>query len=161
MVETIFSYKPHSNESQLPKVAEALINAHPCLSQRGSHNPWYGWKVLLGTYRTVMAKSGCAEVAVNAGRRSRNNPDYDHPHSNIKKAGHSEINFLLNFPKGANQMSLEQMRLQVLEESEKPEKKKAVHRKVHADNFCFRTPRDCERRSTGKGSFDQMASTAD
>ncbi|MED6259421.1 hypothetical protein ATANTOWER_022504 [Ataeniobius toweri] len=71
-----------------------------------------------------MAKSGCVEVAVNAGRRSRNNPDYDHPHSNIKKARHSEINFLLNFPKGANQMSLEQMRLQVLEESEKPEKKK-------------------------------------
>ncbi|XP_062847746.1 uncharacterized protein LOC134310155 [Trichomycterus rosablanca] len=142
MAETIYSYKPYPNESQLAKAAEALVNAHPCLTEHGSHIPWYGWKVRLthkmGNYRTIMAKSGCAEVAVNTGRRSKNNPDSAHPHSNIKKARRSEINFLPNFPKGENQTSLEQMRLQVMEESEKMEINQMFIEKCMQTTFALR-----------------------
>lgn len=119
----MFSFKAYLNDTEVAKAAEALLCAHPCLTERGSDTAWYGCKIRLkhkmGNYPTIMSKSGCAEVTVNTGRRSRSNPENAHPHSNIKKARRSEVNFLPNFPKGENQTSLEQIRLQVLEEIEK------------------------------------------
>ncbi|KAK7930694.1 hypothetical protein WMY93_007089 [Mugilogobius chulae] len=126
MAETIFGFKAYPTERDLAKAAEALVTTHPCLSERGSETVWYGWKIRLahkmGNYRTIMSKSGCAEVAVNTGKRSKHNPESEHPHSNIKKPRRSEVNFLPNFPKGENQLSLEEIRLQMKEEMEKTEK---------------------------------------
>ncbi|RXN35106.1 hypothetical protein ROHU_003839 [Labeo rohita] len=76
----------------------------------------------MGNYRTKLARSGCLEVSVNKGKRSKNNPDKDPPHSNIKRARRAEVYFLPNFPKGRNQASLEEMRLDILHEVEKSEK---------------------------------------
>ena len=107
------------------KAAEALIEAHPCLTEYGSKSGWYGWKVCLkfkmGNYRTKLARAGCAEVSVNAGRRSVNNPDREHPHSNIRRARRAEVNFLPNFPRGENEATLEQLKLQIQKEVEKTE----------------------------------------
>lgn len=67
----------------------------------------------MGNYRTKLARSGCVEVSVNAGRRSVNNPEGEHPHSNIKRARRAEMNYLSNFPRGEDQVSLEDMRVQI------------------------------------------------
>lgn len=76
----------------------------------------------MGNYQTIRSRSGCAEVAVNMGKKSKNRPENPHPHSNIKKARRSEVIFLPTFPKGENQTSLEQLRLQILEEIDKVER---------------------------------------
>ncbi|XP_030193447.1 uncharacterized protein LOC115529102 [Gadus morhua] len=75
----------------------------------------------MGNYRTKLARAGCAEVSVNAGRRSVNNPDREHPHSNIRRARRAEVNFLPNFPRGENEATLEQLKLQIQKEVEKTE----------------------------------------
>ena len=125
MAETMHSFKPYPNDSEVGKAAEALIKAHPCLTEYGSKSGWYGWKVCLkfkmGNYRTKLARAGCAEVSVNAGRRSVNNPDREHPHSNIRRARRAEVNFLPNFPRGENEATLEQLKLQIQKEVEKTE----------------------------------------
>ena len=43
----------------------------------------------------------------------RSRGQHEHPHSNIKRARHSEVNFLSNFPKGENQSTLQQMKIQI------------------------------------------------
>uniref|UniRef100_A0A8C6SB17 Uncharacterized protein n=1 Tax=Neogobius melanostomus TaxID=47308 RepID=A0A8C6SB17_9GOBI len=120
MAETMFSFKAYPNDQEMAMAAEALVGAHPCLSEPGGRTAWFGWKTRLkhkmGNYRTIMSRSGCAEVAINLGKRSRNKPENPYPHTNIKKARRSEINFLPDFPKGENQISLEQLRLQISEE---------------------------------------------
>uniref|UniRef100_A0AAY4CW59 Uncharacterized protein n=1 Tax=Denticeps clupeoides TaxID=299321 RepID=A0AAY4CW59_9TELE len=126
MASVIHGFKPYPSDRDVGMAAEALVKAHPCLKEPGSENGWYGWKISLkfkmGNYRTKLARSGCLEVSVNTGKRSKNNPDKDPPHSNIKRARRAEVNFLPNFPKGQNQASLEEMRLDILHEVEKSEK---------------------------------------
>ncbi|RXN04057.1 gypsy retrotransposon integrase 1-like protein [Labeo rohita] len=126
MASVIHGFKPYPSDRDVGMAAEALVKAHPCLKEPGSENGWYGWKISLkfkmGNYRTKLARSGCLEVSVNTGKRSKNNPDKDPPHSNIKRARRAEVNFLPNFPKGQNQASLEEMRLNILHEVEKIEK---------------------------------------
>lgn len=90
MAAVMHSFRPYPSDRELGMAVEALVTAHPCLKEPRSRSGWYGWKVSLtfkmGNYHTKLARSGCLEVFVNAGRRSRNNPDKEHPHSNIKRA---------------------------------------------------------------------------
>ncbi|XP_036447956.1 uncharacterized protein LOC118822786 [Colossoma macropomum] len=141
MAETMHSFKPYPNDSEVGKAAEALIAAHPCLRELGSDTGWYGWKVSLkfkmGNYRSKLARSGCAEVSVNVGRRSKNNPESDHPHSNIKRARRSEVNFLPNFPRGESQATLEEMRLQIIQEVEKAERNQLLIGKLMQTTFAL------------------------
>lgn len=142
MAETIHSFKPYPSDREIGKAAEALITAHPCLKELGSKTGWYGWKVSLGfkmgNYRQKLARSGCAEVSVNAGKRSKNNPDNEHPHSNIKRARRAEVNFLPNFPRGENQATLENMRLEIIKEVEKTEKNLVWIDKLMQTTFALR-----------------------
>uniref|UniRef100_A0A673HB22 Uncharacterized protein n=1 Tax=Sinocyclocheilus rhinocerous TaxID=307959 RepID=A0A673HB22_9TELE len=125
IAQTMHSFKPYPNDREFGRAAEALVTLHPCLKELGSDSGWYGWtislKFKLGNYRTKLARSGCAEVSINAGKRSNNNPESEHPHSSIKRARCSEVNFLHNFPKGEKQSSLEQKKLQIIQ-VEKTEK---------------------------------------
>ena len=61
--------------------AQALITAHPCLRLTAGADGELGWKRHMGykvaSYRNNLAN--LAEVAINTGRRSQNNPDNDHP----------------------------------------------------------------------------------
>lgn len=142
MAETIHSFKPYPRDGELGKAAEALITAHPCLKELGSKSGWYGWKVSLaykmGNYRQKLVRSGCAEVSINAGKKSKYNPDNEHPHSNIKRARRAEINFLPNFPKGENQASLEHMRLEIIQENGKSEKNLVWIEKLMQTTFALR-----------------------
>lgn len=90
MAAVMSNIKPSPSERDVGVAAEALIKAHPCLKEPGSVGGGYGWKVSLkfkmGNYRTVMERSGCLEISVNAGRRSRNDLEKVPPNSNIKRA---------------------------------------------------------------------------
>ncbi|XP_072561790.1 uncharacterized protein [Paramormyrops kingsleyae] len=142
MASVIHGFKPYPSDRDVGMAAEALVKAHPSLKEPGSENGWYGWKISLkfkmGNYRTKLARSGCLEVSVNTGRRSKNNPDKDPPHSNIKRARRAEVNFLPNFPKGQNQASLEEMRLDILHEVEKSEKNLLLIDKLMQVTFSLR-----------------------
>ncbi|KAA0706351.1 hypothetical protein E1301_Tti019998 [Triplophysa tibetana] len=123
MAALMYNFKHYPSDNDVGMAAEALVTAHPCLKEPGSVSGWYRWKMSLkfkmGDYRGKLSKSGCLEVSVSAGKRSENNPDKEHPHSNIKRAERAEVNFLPNLPKGESQASLEEMRLQIMDEVQK------------------------------------------
>ena len=142
MATVMHNFKPYPSDRDVGMAAEALVTAHPCLKEPGSVSGWYGWKICLkfkmGNYRTKLARSGCVEVSVNAGRRSINNRDKEHPHSNIKRARRAEVNYLPNFPRGENQASLEEIRLEIMHEVEKSEKNLQLIEKHMQMTFALR-----------------------
>lgn len=142
MAEAMYNFKPYPHDKEVGMAAEALIAAHPCLREHGSKNGWYGWKVAfkfkMGNFRTKLARSGCAEVSINAGKRSRTNPENDHPHSNIKRARRAEVNYLPNFPMGENEATLEEMRVQIIQETEKTERDQILIEKLMHTTFALR-----------------------
>lgn len=70
----------------------------------------------MGNFRTKLSRAGFSEVAVNAGKRSKNNPDKQPTHANIKRPKRAEVNFLPNFLRGEDLESLEKIRLQIVDE---------------------------------------------
>ncbi|KAK7918883.1 hypothetical protein WMY93_010167 [Mugilogobius chulae] len=142
MATAIMNYKPYPTEKNIAMAAEALVTAHPCLKEKSSECGWYGWKWSLqykmGNLRTKLARAGCLEVSVNSGRRSHNNPDKDHPHHNIKKARRAEVNYLPNFPKGQDATTLENVRLQIMQEVERSEKNLLLIDKLMQMTFALR-----------------------
>lgn len=92
----------------------------------------------LAPYRNNLAKAGVAEVAINTGRRSRNNPNNDHPHQNIKKARKAEVNYITNLPKDQTPASLEKMREQIMHEVEKTERNYLVIGKLMDTTYALR-----------------------
>lgn len=142
MAETMHNFKPYPHDKEVAMAAEALITTHPCLREQGSRSGWYGWKVALkfkmGNYWAQLARSGCAEVSVNAGKRSRTNPRNDSPHSHIKRARRAEVNFLPNFPSGENEVTLEEMRVQIVQEMEKTEQDLMLIDKLMHTTFALR-----------------------
>ncbi|KAL0148179.1 hypothetical protein M9458_056500, partial [Cirrhinus mrigala] len=62
MAEEIFS--------QLDQAAEALINAHPCLKEKGTHTGHEGWKhylkIKMANFRSKLSKIGHPEITVNS-----------------------------------------------------------------------------------------------
>ena len=137
----MYSFKPYPSDMDVGMAAEALVNVHPCLKEPGSASGWYGWKICLkfkmGNYRTRLARSS-TEVSVNTGKRSRNNPEKAHPHSNIKKARRAEVNFLPNFPRGQNEDSLEEMRLQMKAEVDRADRNLQSIEKLMQTTFALR-----------------------
>lgn len=118
--------KAYPKQKEIAMVAEALVKKHPCLKEPGSKETWLAWKNSLifkmGNYRTKLSQAGCAEVAVNSGKRSKNNPDKEAPHTNIKRPHREEVNFLPNFPRGEDAESLGIQRLQIVDEMKKTNK---------------------------------------
>uniref|UniRef100_A0A8P4G4W2 Sterile alpha motif domain-containing protein 3 n=1 Tax=Dicentrarchus labrax TaxID=13489 RepID=A0A8P4G4W2_DICLA len=114
MAETIYSFKPYPHEKELAMAAQALITAHPCVRMTAGEDGELGWK------------AGVAEVAINIGKRNRNNPDNDHPHQNIKKARKAEVNYLINLPKDQTPATLETLREEIIHDVEKTEQNQLV-----------------------------------
>lgn len=141
MAETLYNFKPYPHDKEVGMAAEALITAHPCLREHGSKSGWYGWKVALkfkiGNYQNKLATSGCVEVSISAGKRSQTNPENDSPHSNIKRARRAEVNYLPNFPRGENQATLEEMRVQIIQETEKTERDQILIEKLMHTTFAL------------------------
>ena len=136
------SFKAYPNDKEVSMVAEALVTKHPCLKEPGSQTGWYGWKnslkFKLGNYHSKLSRAGFQEVAVNSGKRSRNNPDKQAPHTNIKRPKRAEVNFLSNFPQGENTRSLEQLRLEIVDEVKKSDKNLVLITKLMHTTFALR-----------------------
>lgn len=142
MARVMYSFKAYPNDREVGMAAEALVTTHPCLKEPGSLSGWYGWKVSLkfkmGNYRTTLARSGCLEVSVNTGKRSRNNPEKEAPHANIKRARRAEVNYLPNLPSGQSEASLEEMRQEMKQEVEKSERSLPLIEKHMQMTFALR-----------------------
>ncbi|KAL3979204.1 Nance-Horan syndrome protein [Sarotherodon galilaeus] len=123
MGEEIYKLKAYPSTTQIGKAAEALVRKDPCLKERNSDTGWEGWKNSLrykmGNQRKKLAKAGIMDVAVNAGKRSRTNPDGASPRANIKRPRRGEVNFLPSYPSGETRESLETRRLEMVEEFKK------------------------------------------
>lgn len=142
LASTMYGFKAYPSDKEIGSVAHALVAKHPCLKEAGSETGWNGWKNSLkfkmGNYRNKMSRAGCQEVAVNAGKRSRNNPERDASHSNIKRPKRAEVNFLPNFPQGEDQSSLEQLRQNIAEELKKTEMNLPLIRRMMQTTFALR-----------------------
>ncbi|XP_072527461.1 uncharacterized protein [Salminus brasiliensis] len=92
----------------------------------------------MGNYRTKLSRSGCDEVAVNSGKRSRNNPESESPHCNIKRPRRAEVNYLPNFPRGEDASSLERLRVQVVEEVSKMDKNLQMIERLMQTTYALR-----------------------
>ena len=142
LASTIYGFKAYPSDKEVAMVAEALVRKHPCLKEAGSDNGWNGWKnsikFKMGNYRTKMRRAGCQEVAVNAGKRSRKNPENEPSHSNIKRPKRAEVNFLPNFPQGENPSSLDLLRQAIVEEVKKTERNLPLISKMMQNTFALR-----------------------
>uniref|UniRef100_A0A8C6KEL5 Uncharacterized protein n=1 Tax=Nothobranchius furzeri TaxID=105023 RepID=A0A8C6KEL5_NOTFU len=125
------SFKAYPSDREVSMVAKALVTKYPCLMEPGSQTGWYGWKNSLN-------RAGFQEVAVNSGKRSRNGPDKQPPHTDIKRPRRAEVNSLRNFPRGQDVVSLEQLRPQIVDEVRKTEKDHALITKLIHNTFALR-----------------------
>lgn len=118
LAEEIYKYLAYPQDEHFAIVAEALIGKHPCLKEPGSTRACNGWKNSLkfkmGNLRAKLRQYGLADVSVNSNKKTRNNPNGDPPAKNLKRPRRSETNFLPNFPKGEDALTLESSR-QILE----------------------------------------------
>lgn len=123
MACAMYQFKTYPNGREIFQAAEALVHKHPCLEETGSENGWDGWKDSLtnkmNNYRRKLCKSGCPEVKVNSGRRSRANPDATSPHASIKRPRRAEVNYLPQLPHGETLDTLDVLRVDMLMEMEK------------------------------------------
>ncbi|MEQ2247155.1 hypothetical protein ILYODFUR_006314 [Ilyodon furcidens] len=119
----MYSYTAYPNNAQFESVAQALITKHPCLQERCSTSRCSGWKNSLkfkmANYRTKRRRSGCFDVAVNAGKRGGHSTEGEPANKNIKKAKKGELHYQPNFPEGFNQVALEGAHKDLVDEMQK------------------------------------------
>ena len=141
MGAAIYGYKAYPSKKELAKAAAALVDKHPCLKEKGGTG-CDGWlnslTYKMANVRTTMRNAGCKEVLVNAGKRSKNNPDGERSHSKIKKPKLAEVNFLPNFPSGQDAESLENIRQAMVEEMKKVDKNLTHVNKLMQSTFSLR-----------------------
>uniref|UniRef100_A0A8C6LP38 Sterile alpha motif domain-containing protein 3-like n=1 Tax=Nothobranchius furzeri TaxID=105023 RepID=A0A8C6LP38_NOTFU len=142
LASEIYRFKAYPSDREIENAARALVAKHPCLQEAGSETGFYGWKNSLkfkmGNYRKKMRQAGRQEVYVNAGKRSKNNPEHEASHSNIKRPKRAEVNFLPNFPQGEDPSSLEQIRQRIVEELKKTEINLPLTGKMMQTTFALR-----------------------
>ncbi|XP_052409578.1 uncharacterized protein LOC127955941 isoform X3 [Carassius gibelio] len=118
LAENIFQYVAYPTSAQLSDVAEALVQKYPCLKEPGSYNGCYGWrqrlKYKMGNYRAKLRGLGCPELDVNSLKKKRAHERA--PAKNIKKPRKAEVNFLPPHPHGETEESLENERVELLNE---------------------------------------------
>lgn len=123
MAHEIYKYKAYPNDKELSRAAEALVKKHPCLRDPGSKMGYQSWKHSLkfkmGNYRAKLRRVGLEEVTINAGKRSKQRPDSQAAHCNIKQARRGEVNFLPNLPPGEDADSLVDKRTVLIKEMRK------------------------------------------
>lgn len=120
MAAEIYKHKAYPSTKQIGMAAEALVSKNPCLKENGSKTGYEGWqnslRFKMGNYRTKLSRAGIKDVAVNAGKRSRTNPEAAASRTNIKRPRRGEVNFLPNYPHGETKDTLETQRLEMVEQ---------------------------------------------
>ncbi|XP_051802070.1 sterile alpha motif domain-containing protein 3-like [Acanthochromis polyacanthus] len=132
LAESVFQYVAYPTSAQISKVAEALIQKHPCLREPGSYNGCYGWqqrlKYKMANYRTKLRGLGCPELDVNSLRKKRSHEKA--PAKNVKKPKKSEVNYLPPHPHGETEESLECERVELLNEVKKRDNSQIISEKM-------------------------------
>ncbi|XP_063066756.1 uncharacterized protein LOC134458384 [Engraulis encrasicolus] len=110
LAEVMYSFKAYPDETQVGKVASALVQKYPCLAHPTSETGCEAWKVSLrskiANYRQKLRNAGCREMAVNTGSRQ----------GSLKRPKRSELNFLPDHAVGSNEEELERERAWMEEE---------------------------------------------
>uniref|UniRef100_A0A8C5GIV8 Uncharacterized protein n=1 Tax=Gouania willdenowi TaxID=441366 RepID=A0A8C5GIV8_GOUWI len=123
LAESMYSFKAYPDDDDFSSVAKALISKHPSLTEPGPQPGWFGWKNSLkfkmANFRTKLRKSGCDDVKINGGKRSKSNPEGESSSKNIKRPKRGEANYLPNLPAGHDERTLENARMLVVEELKK------------------------------------------
>ncbi|KAJ8341951.1 hypothetical protein SKAU_G00342420 [Synaphobranchus kaupii] len=142
MANEIYSYKAYSSLRELVRSAEALLTKHPCLRENGSKSGYDGWtnslRFKMGNLRTKLSKAGIKDVAVNAGKRSRSNPEVAPSRANVKRPRRGEVNFLPNLPQGHTEESLGAQRLEMVEKSKKKDRDMIMINRYMQSTFALR-----------------------
>ncbi|KAG9276958.1 hypothetical protein AMEX_G6936 [Astyanax mexicanus] len=122
LAEAVYSYKAYPKDSELEKVACALVDKNPCLKAPGSGGGWEGWKLSLkfkmANYRQKLRYAGCPEITVNFRQGSSR--------LSLKRPRRSELNFLPEHPVGFSEEALERDRAFMEEEVKKKDMKLSV-----------------------------------
>ncbi|XP_063062298.1 uncharacterized protein LOC134455202 [Engraulis encrasicolus] len=119
IVESIFASDCYPDKADMKCYAAALVAKHPCLTEDGPGTGYDGWLVSLwfkvGNYRTKLRKAGHAEVSVNKKKADTE----EGMKFRIKKARRAEVNFLPPHAEGQSDESLDDLRSQMMKETEK------------------------------------------
>ncbi|KAK7905164.1 hypothetical protein WMY93_017771 [Mugilogobius chulae] len=138
LIQEIVRYGLYITDNQFSSVGEALVQKHPCLSERGSVSGYAGWKQRLknklALYRSQLRKLGCPEVTVNA---LSHKPEGKGPAFAIKRPRRSEVNYCPPHPTGESEESLEKLRVELLTDIKKRNNKEAVRMKMEK-TFSYR-----------------------
>lgn len=132
--KVIFSYTAYPSSQQILSVAEALVAKFPCLREPGSFAGLYGWqqriKYKMHNYRAKLKsrKYAFPEIEVNTLRRKH--PADAVPSKNVKKPKKAEVNYLPPLPIGESQDTLEEERLELLDEVKKKNNAKIIADKM-------------------------------
>lgn len=121
MAAEMYKHKAYPSRPQIGLAAAALVKKHPCLKDKSERSKGYEcWQNSLsfkmGNYRHKLSQAGIKDVAINAGKRSRTNPEGAPSRSSIKRPRRGEVNFLPNYPHGENKDTLESKRLEMVEQ---------------------------------------------
>ncbi|XP_057702201.1 uncharacterized protein LOC130921875 [Corythoichthys intestinalis] len=105
LAEAIYVHNPYPRPEEYDRVAQALINKHPCLREPGSVHGWYCWKFSLkfkmGNFRQKLRVASCSELKVNSRTTGPAGS------KRLKRAKKSEVNFVPDFAEGKTESNLE------------------------------------------------------
>ncbi len=139
LAEEIIKYTAYPRDDQFEKVAEALIQTHPCLREKGTPTGYSGWKhyikIKMMNFRTKLGRAGHPEVIVNSLKHKQKGQGK--PAANIKKPRKAEVNFCPNHPRGETPDSLEVERAALLTEVKKQNNETVIKEKMHR-TFSYR-----------------------
>ncbi|XP_059358598.1 uncharacterized protein LOC132096930 [Carassius carassius] len=92
IAEEIIKYTAYPKDNQFEKVAEALIQTHPCLREKGTRTGCCGWKhyikIKMMNFRTKLGRAGHPEDTVNSLKNKQKGQGK--PAANIKKPQRAE-----------------------------------------------------------------------
>jgi len=152
LAEEIFQYTAYPQNHQIDDVAGALIKKFPCLREP-SATGYYGWMISLkykmANYRTKMRNIGCPEVTVNALKNK--SKDECFPAKNVKKAKKAEVNYCPSYPTGETDESLENLRVELLNDVRQRNRASNVRQKM-SKTFSYRR-KEVVHGSPGAGEF--------
>lgn len=132
--KVIFSYTAYPSNQQILAVAEALVDKFPCLKEPGSFAGLYGWqqriKNKMHNYRAKLKSRKYAYPEIEVNTLKRKHPADAVPSKNVKKPKKAEVNYLPPHPIGESQDTLEEERLQLLDEVKKKNNAKIIADKM-------------------------------
>uniref|UniRef100_UPI003AAA4CD3 uncharacterized protein n=1 Tax=Centroberyx gerrardi TaxID=166262 RepID=UPI003AAA4CD3 len=138
--EEIIKYTAYPRDDQFEEVAEALVQTHPCLCEKGTRTGYCGWKhyikIKMMNFRTKLSRAGHPEVIVNSLKNKQKGQGK--PAANIKEPRKAEVNFCPSHPRGKTTASLEVERVALLTEVKKRRKDEAVIKEKMQRTFSYR-----------------------